>query len=32
MTARETDAFALQKKHLFALAPGEIAETARAAS
>jgi len=25
MTVRETDAFALLKKHLFALAPGEIA-------
>jgi hypothetical protein len=29
MTVRETDAFALLKKHLFALAPGEIAETGR---
>jgi hypothetical protein len=27
MTVRETGAFALLKKHLFALAPGEIAET-----
>jgi hypothetical protein len=26
---RETNAFALLKKHLFALAPGEIAETGR---
>jgi hypothetical protein len=29
MTVREADAFALLKKHLFALAPGEIAETGR---
>jgi hypothetical protein len=27
MTVHETGAFALLKKHLFALAPGEIAET-----
>ena len=29
MSVRETDAFALLKKHLFALAPGAIAETVR---
>ena len=29
MSVRETNAFALLKKHLFALVPGEIAETAR---
>jgi hypothetical protein len=29
MSVRETNAFALLKKHLFALAPGEIAETGR---
>jgi len=27
MTVPETDAFALLKKHLLAVAPGEIAET-----
>jgi hypothetical protein len=29
MTVRETDAFALLKEHLFALASGKIAETGR---
>jgi hypothetical protein len=29
MAMRETDAFALLKKHLFGVAPGEIAETGR---
>jgi hypothetical protein len=29
MIVRETDAFALLKEHLFALASGEIAETGR---
>jgi hypothetical protein len=29
MSVRETNAFALLKKHLFALVPGEIAETGR---
>ena len=32
MSVRETNAFALLKKHLFALVPGEIAETGRVAA
>jgi hypothetical protein len=32
MTVRETDAFALLRKHLFALVHGEIAETGRVAA
>jgi hypothetical protein len=32
MSVREINAFALLKKHLFALVPGEIAETGRVAA